>query len=139
MNVEAVMAEIGSKLGAIEGLRVFPYNVGKVPPPGAVVGLPEDIAFDQTYGRGSDAITLPVWVLVAKSSDRAANHELAAYLSGSGARSVKAAVDSTDTNAYTSCDTVTVTTAVTGAYTSGGVDMLGAEFTVDIRGRGQVS
>lgn len=137
MNVEAVMQEIGAKLGAIMGLRVFPYNVGKVPPPGAIVGLPDDIAFDRTYGRGVDAMTIPVWVMVSKASDRAANHELTAYLSGSGAKSVKAAIDSRPGgNHYLSCDTVIVTTAETGAYTSGGVDLLGAEFTVQITGSG---
>lgn len=137
MDVKAVMAEIGTKLATISGLRVFPFTVDSVPPPGAVVGLPDDITFDETYGRGSDALTLPVWVLVAAIDDRASHAELAAYLAGSGSKSVKAAVDSKRlTNQYASCGTVTVTTATTGAFTSGGVDLLGAEFTVTVTGSG---
>lgn len=136
MNVQAVMEEIGSKLEAIVGLRVFPYNVGKLPPPGAIVGLPDEIAFDKTYGRGVDKMTFPLWVMVARASDRAANHELTAYLSGSGPKSVKQAVNSSPTNTYTSCHTVIATRAETGAYTSGGVDLLGAEFQLDVTGNG---
>jgi len=136
MNVLEVQEEIGTKLATIVGLRVFEYTVDSVAPPGAIVGLPETITFDETYGRGSDSMTLPLWVMVALSSDRAANAELAAYLDGSGAKSVKATVDGTNANTYTSCDTVTITTAEPDYYTSGGVEMLGAKFTVVITGSG---
>jgi hypothetical protein len=139
VNVKAVRDEIAAKLAAIDGLRVFPYDVDKVPPPGAVIGLPERIDFDQTYGRGSDKITLPLWVMVARSDSRSADAELSAYLDGSGTKSIKAAVDSSDSNTYEACDTVTVTVAEPDFYGSGGVPLLGAEFTVDIHGRGQVS
>jgi hypothetical protein len=127
---------MAGKLGGISGLRAFGYPVARLPFPGAVVGLPDQIAYDQTYGRGSDAMTFPVWVMVARGDERAAALELLAYLNGSGATSVKAALDSTDTNTYAECDTVTVTTAVTGAYTYNGVDSFGAEFTVEVSGRG---
>jgi hypothetical protein len=132
------MDEIGQKLATIPQLRVYPYNVDKIPPPGAIVGLPESVDFDATYGRGSDSLILPVWVMVARANAQAAGAQLAAYLDGSGDRSVKAAVDSTNSNTYSSCDEVTVTKAVPGAYTSGGVDMLGAEFTVTVAGQGGI-
>lgn len=136
MDVADVMAEIGSKLETIDGLRVFPYDVAKIPPPGAVVALPESVDFDATYGRGSDEMTIPVFVMVARTDSRSAHLELGAYLNGSGTKSVKAVVDSTNSNTYTACDTVTVTRAEPGYYTSGGVEMLGAEFTVHITGTG---
>lgn len=137
MNIEDVMSEIGEKLETIPQLRVFPYWADKIAPPAAIVGLPEDIKYDETYGRGSDAVTVPVWLLVSRASDRASNAQLAAYLSGSGTRSVKAAVDSKRlTNEYASCDTVTVVTAKTGTYTSSGVSLLGAEFSVQVTGSG---
>lgn len=136
MDVKAVRDEIGQKLGAIAGLRVYAYVPDKVPPPGAVVGMPDGIEFDQTYGRGSDEMTIPLWVVVARIDARAGDVALVPYLNGSGAKSIKAAVDSTTTNTYTSCDTVTVTTAAVGGYTWGGVEMLGAEFTVRVSGSG---
>lgn len=136
MDVKAVMDEIGTKLETIADLRVFPYSADSVTPPGAIVGLPDDITFDATYGRGSDSMTLPVWVLVSRNSDRAGSAELSAYLNGSGVKSIKAAVDSTNTNPYTAADTVTVVSAEPGSYTSAGVALLGAEFTVEIFGSG---
>jgi hypothetical protein len=136
MIVRDVMAELGEKLETIPGLRVYTYDVGKVAPPAALVGLPDDITFDATYGRGSDSLTIPVWVVVARVDALAATENLVEYLDGSGSKSVKAAVDSTTTNTYTECDTVTVVSAAVGAYTGGGVAMLGAEFTVTVTGSG---
>ncbi len=137
MDVKAVAEEIAAKLDTIAGLRAFSYPVGQLPLPGAVVGLPDDIAFDQTFGRGSDAMTFPVWVMVGRGDERAAALELMPYLDGSGTKSVKAALDSKRlTNEYASCDTVTVTRAETGSYTYNGVDTFGAEFTVEVTGSG---
>ena len=136
MDVKAVAEEIAGKLDGIAGLRAFGYPVGQLPFPGAIVGLPDEITFDQTYGRGSDAMTFPVWVMVGRADERAGALELMAYLDGSGAKSVKSAVDSTRTNTYSECDTVTVTQAVPGTYTYNGVDAFGAEFTVEVMGSG---
>lgn len=136
MDVQAVAAEMADKLSDISGLRAFGYPPGQLPLPGAVVGMPDDITFDETYGRGSDSMTFPVWVMVARGDERAAALELMSYLAGSGARSVKEALDNTVTNTYDECDTVTVTTAVTGGFTYAGVDTYGAEFTVTVTGSG---
>lgn len=136
MDTKAVVDELTSKLDGIAGLRAFGYPVGQLPFPGAIVGLPDDVTFDQTYGRGSDAMTLPVWVMVGRGDERAGALALLPYLDGSGAKSVKAALDNTTSNVYTSCDTVTVTMAVPGTYTYNGVDAFGAEFTVQVTGSG---
>lgn len=138
MNVKALAEELAGKLAAIDGLRAFGYPVARLPMPGAIVGLPDEITFDQTYGRGSDRLTFPVWVMVARGDDRAGALELLPYLDGSGAKSVKAALDATDDNTYTECDDVTVTTAVPGTYTYNGMDAFGAEFTVQVAGRGGI-
>lgn len=136
MDVKAVAEELAGKLATISGLRAFGYPVAQLPFPGAIVGLPDEITFDQTYGRGSDAMTFPVWVMVGRADERAGALELMAYLDGSGVKSVKAALDKTNTNTYTSCDDVTVTQAVPGTYTYNGVDAFGAEFTVEVLGSG---
>lgn len=136
MNVKAVAEELAGKLAGITGLRAFGYPVAQLPFPGAVVGLPDEVTFDATYGRGVDTLSFPVWVMVARSDDRAAALELMAYLDGSGAKSVKAALDNTNANTYSECDTVTVTQAVPGTYTYNGVDAFGAEFTVEVLGSG---
>lgn len=137
MNVKAVAEEMAEKLSGIAGLRAFAYPVGKLPFPAAVVGLPEEIEYDQTYGRGSDALTFPVWVMIGRGDERAAALELMPYLDGSGDKSIKAALDSRRlTNEYSSCDTVTLTRAETGTYVYNGVDTWGAEFTITVTGSG---
>lgn len=139
MNVKDVMDELGEKLETIPQLRVYPYTVDKVTPPSAVIGLPDGVTFDQTYGRGSDTMSLLVYLFVGAADDQASQTQLAAYANGSGDRSVKAVLDSTDDNVYTACDEVTVKSVEFDFYTSAGVKLLGAEFTVDIAGKGQVS
>jgi uncharacterized protein with PIN domain len=136
MNIADVMDEIGAQLSTIDGLRVFPYNADKVVAPAAVVALPDEIDYDQTFGRGSDLLKLDVYVMVARIDQRTGRDALAAYLDGSGASSVKAALDNSDTVAYTACDVVRVASASVEPITSGGIDYLGAVFTLEITGQG---
>jgi hypothetical protein len=132
MNVQDVAEELAAKVNAIAGMSAFSYPVDKIPLPGAVVALPDEIEYHQTY-VGAVAMSVPLFVFVPRTNERAAAQALAAYLSPSGVKSIKAAVDSI-ANDYTSCDDVTVTKAVPGAYTYSGVDVYGAEFTIEIFG-----
>jgi hypothetical protein len=136
MNIADVMDQVGAQLSTIDGLRVYPWNVDKVSAPAAVVALPEEIDYDATFGRGSDSLTLDVYVFVARIDQRTGRDALAAYLDGSGSRSVKAAVDSSHTVIYTACDVVRVAKASVEPLVSGGVDYLGAVFTLEITGQG---
>lgn len=133
MNLGAVMDEIGTALEAIDGLRVFPYNADKVNPPAAVLAWPDPITFDETMGRGSDRETMHLFVMVGRFDARTTRDRMAAYLDGSGASSVKAKVEG---GTYAACDSVRVVQATVDSYTSGGVDLLGADFELDIVGRG---
>jgi hypothetical protein len=136
VNVKDVMDEIAAKLGAIAELRVYPYDVDKVTPPAVLVGLPEVVTYDETYGRGMDRCEMPLFVVVSRANLRAATVSLAAYLDGSGPRSVKAAVDSSAAVAYAACDSVRVTQGVPFADRSAGVEVLGVRFTVEVSGSG---
>lgn len=133
MNVATLMDELGAALETIPGLRVFPYSVDRVTPPAAIVGWPEPLTYDGTYGRGMDSLTLPIYVLVGRVDARSARDVLAAYLDGSGSGSVKAAIDG---GTYTACDSARVATANVEALTSGGVEYIGAVFDVEITGSG---
>lgn len=94
MDLSAEMDAIGTALATISGLRVFDFPPKSAQPPFAVVDFPELITYDSTMSRGKDEATVPVMVAVANVSDRNARDQLAAYLAGSGASSVKAALDS---------------------------------------------
>lgn len=136
MNIAAVMDEIATALHAITGLRVFPYNADRVTAPAVVVTLPDEVEYDTTMVRGGDTFTLDLYLFVARIDQRTGRDALAAYLNGSGSKSIKAAVDSSATVVYTSADVVRVTKASVEPLSSAGVDHLGAVFTLEITGKG---
>lgn len=134
MNIEQVAEELRTALGTIAGLNVADWGVQRVHPPAALVSLPERVDYDQTYGRGSDQLSdVVVLVLVARPADPEARKAIAAYADGSGARSVKAAIEA---GAYTSCDEVHVTSAEFDVVTYAGTEYLAAMFHLDITGKG---
>ncbi|HEY9416822.1 MAG TPA: hypothetical protein VIQ30_18860 [Pseudonocardia sp.] len=134
MNLEDVMAEVAGRLEAIEGLRVADHPVDAINPPHAIVALPE-ITFDLTYGRGCDRYRLPVVVAVGKASDRASVKKLAGYVKGSGATSVKQALED-ETTPYVAFDTLRVESVDFDVIAWGAVEYLTAAFTLDIVGSG---
>lgn len=134
MNVVDVMDEIATVLEArIPGLRAPGYPVAAPVPPVAVFGWPEEITFDETYRRGSDKLTLPVLVIAGPLEARSNFLLLGEYLSGSGPKSIKRAIES---GTYGMCDSVTVARARTEDVKVSGRDQFAAVFDVDIVGKG---
>jgi len=128
LDLGAVMDASGTRLQTITGLRVADYPSDAANPPQAIVSLPETVEFDAVMGRGADRAVIPITVLVGKVSDRAARDALALYVSGSGASSVKAAVDG-DLGLGASAR---VTGATISVVTIQAVDYLGASFEVEV-------
>jgi hypothetical protein len=133
MNLADVMDEIGDKLDTITGLRIYRFPPDSVNPPAAIVTYPETYTYDETFGRGSDRMTLRVIVLVGRVSDRSSRNQLGDYVDGSGSESVKAVIES-GTN--TDFDTARVTSVEFDMIQVSGVDHVGATFMVDIFGEG---
>lgn len=133
MNLADVMDGIGSALDTISGLGVYPYAEPNIYPPCAVVLWPDRIDYDAAMVRGGDRITLPVLICVGDVDSPSGRDDLAKYLDGSGPYSVKAAVESFASDSY---DSARVQFVEPIAVPSGGVNYLGAQFTIDIIGRG---
>lgn len=133
MNLGGVMDELGAALDTIEDLRVFPYSAQRITVPAAIVTWPEEINYDQAMSRGGDRLTLPVFVLVGLIDARSSRDDLAAYLAGSGPRSVKAVIDG---YRYIELDSARVTSAKVESVSVAGVEYLAGVFDVDIFGRG---
>lgn len=134
MDLEDVSEEIRTALAGIAGLRRPPWGAEQVQVPAAIVGLPERINFDETYGRGKDQYEdLPVVILVGAPEERASRKALAAYADGSGARSVKAVLEA---YAWTTCDSLNVAWCEFPRVTYGDTPYLAAVFHLDIIGRG---
>lgn len=132
MNVAQVMTGIKTRLDTITGLRAFAYAPDNLAPPAAIIGLPTEYRFDLTYGRGSDSAIFPVTVVVGKVSDRASQVALAEYLDGSGAKSVKAAVEAAGVGG--GADSVRVTGAEIATVTVASVEYLAATFSLEVVG-----
>lgn len=133
MNLELVMDEIAARLDTIAGLRVKPEPPEQLTPPAGFVGYPESIEYDQTYGRGSDRITLPVVIVEKLTPARAVRKRLTDYVAGVGAKSVKAVLEG---STYTQFHVIIVVRVDFEAVKIAGVDMLAAVFTCEIAGSG---
>lgn len=127
MNVSTVMDQIGARLATISGLRVFDFPADNAQPPFALVDFPESVEFDSAMVRGADRATFHVLIGVSRNVDRAARDALAAYLDGSGTKSIKAAVEGGSIG-----DSARVTRATVSEVVVAGTAFMGAVFEVDV-------
>jgi hypothetical protein len=133
LAVPEVMAGIGNRLRTLEGLRVFDYPADNLSPPMAVVAFPEgDVEYD-AQGH-ADRAEFVVFVVVGRVSERSGYAALAAYMSGSGTSSVKAAIEADPTlgGAADGGTTRVTSSRIESVVTSAGVEYLAASFSVDV-------
>lgn len=133
MDLAAVMQAVADRADTISGLRVYAWPAGSVTPPAFVVSYPDEITFDETYGRGMDRMTLPAVAVVGKVSDRTARDALGDFCDGSGASSIKAVLES---GTYSAFHTLRVTGIEFDTVSIGGTDYIAALFSLDIAGSG---
>lgn len=127
------MDELGQALDTIEGLRVA--VVGEKPiPPAAYVSYPDSIDYDQTYGRGSDAMDLQAVLIVGQTVHRSTRRQLAAYCDGNGSESVKTVLEGFT---YQTCDSVTVPSVDFDVVRLGAIDYMAAMFAIHVVGSGR--
>ncbi len=119
-------------LATISGLRAHDTIPELVNPPAAVVGPPDSIIYDMTFGGVSMRWTLVVRVYVAKVSERTAQDKLDGYIAPTGSGSIKAVIES-DKTLSGAVDTCRVTECRNyGVFRVGDIDYLGAEWVVDV-------
>ena len=135
MNVSDVMDELAGALASIPALaeRTFAYPAPGVVPPAAMVGWPDQIDYDVTMARGAWSATFPVLIAVGKADVRSARDAIGAYVSSTGASSVRAALDAGLHSAY---DSARVTSARVEPVSIAGVEYLAALLDVEVTGQG---
>jgi hypothetical protein len=121
-----------TRLLTISGLRAYDLIPDTVTPPAAVVGQ-LDFTFDIDNARGLDQAQVDVLVIVQRFSERSGQDLLDTYLSGSGATSIKAAIEGDRTLGGT-VNTLRVTGAEAGTYESQGVEFLSYRYRITIWG-----
>lgn len=133
------MDEIAGKAAAAPlltgGVSATPGS--RITAPCGIVPYPSEIDFDETYKRGHDKITGEITIWIGRPDEPQSRDFLTAFCDGDGANSIKALLESTPTNTYTRCDTVSVSKASMDAYDHGGVTYLVAVFELDIYGPGE--
>lgn len=134
MKPSEVREGLKKNLSSIKGLRCYDTIPDLPQPPAAVVGQ-LDFSFDLNNARGLDQANLDIYVLVQRHSERAAQDDLDKYLQGSGDYSIKAAIES-DLTLGGACNTLRVTSAESGTYTSGDIQFISYRYRVTIWGQG---
>jgi hypothetical protein len=132
MTPNGVRAGLGTALDTITGLRVFDYVPDSLSPPAAVVE-PLEVDYDEAMRRGLDFYRAFILIIVGRMSDRSSQDRLDAYVAGSGASSVKAALE-TDRTLGGACSTLQVTSARPREVVVSGVNMIAYRFEVSIYG-----
>ena len=132
MTPNAVRAGIGTALDTIAGLRCFDYVPDSLAPPAAVVE-PLEIDYDESMTSGTQFYRAFILVIVGRMSDRSSQDRLDAYLTDTGATSVKAALES-DRTLGGACATLQVASSRPREVVVSGVNMIAYRFEARIYG-----
>lgn len=139
MDLIAVAKELAVNAERIPDLAGKSYHWPNlaVNPPAFIVGAPDELDMQGAYQVGMQEVELDVYVLIGRGEwNRDATEEVYSYCSGSGPKSIKAALDTTPSRVYSSCDIVVVTRMVADTITAEGVQHPAARFTIEITGSG---
>lgn len=92
-TAEQIMDGLATRLQTISGLRVTDYIPGQVTPPAAVIGVPGIQQYHGTMGNGVVVWSPMVTVFTSTAWDRFGQNALAEYMSPTGAKSIRAAIE----------------------------------------------
>lgn len=132
MIPSTVRDALKTNLQTIAGLRVYDL-IPEIPtPPCAVVGQ-LDFTFDIDNARGLDRAEVDVYVIVQRFSERAGQDKLDTFLQGTGATSIKTALE-VDRTLGGAVNTLRVTAAQSGTYESQGNSFISYRYSLTIWG-----
>ena len=129
MTISELRSGIATNLATISGLRTSSTVPDNPNPPIALVE-PMTVQFDTAMGRSLDQYNFKVTVIVGRASERTSQNSLDAYCSGSGASSVKRAIESDRTLGGKANDLRVTGLSSYGSITIADVTYLAAEFAV---------
>ncbi len=134
ITISSLRGGAATALDTIAAIRtVYDYIPDTAPAtPSAIVGN-VSIDWDDANARGLDAATFSVYVVVSRMSERSGADTLDSLLAGSGAGSVKTALEAGG-NLGGSCSTMRVTRATPVSLSMGGVEFFAYEYEVEAYG-----
>lgn len=136
MNLAEVMDEVARAILQIGKLRqsyAYPPDKLAVSPCG-YVSYPQSVDYDEAYQRGEDQLTdLPIVLVAGRVDDHRTRDQLAAWASGDGPESIKAALESWT---WTTCDDLHVGRCEFIPEEIGGAPYMAAMFRATVVGSG---
>jgi len=131
-DISTLRTAIATNLSTITGLRTAATVPDQINPPVAVV-MPTSITYDTAFARsGGDEYEFSVMVIVGRVDERIAQNKLDAYCSGSGAQSIKAAIQSNRTLGGKAFDCRVTSLRSYNQISVADVTYLAAEFAVQV-------
>lgn len=91
-SLSDIRTGLATRLATITGLRTAATVPDNPNPPIAIV-QPDGINYDDTFQRGMQTYTFTVMVIVGRADERTAQNRLDAYVSSTGASSIKLAIE----------------------------------------------
>jgi hypothetical protein len=128
-EISELRAGIKTNLATITGLRVSDFQPDNINPPVAIV-FPISVNYDETFARGMQTYTFSVQVIVGRVSERTGQNSIDAYISSTGTKSIKLAIESNKTLGGKAFDLRVTDMRNYGELTVGEVNYLSAEFVV---------
>jgi hypothetical protein len=131
-DISTLRTAIATNLATISGLRTSATVPDQISPPIAVV-MPASITYDLAFRRsGGDEYEFSVMVIVGRVDERMAQNKLDAYCSGTGAQSIKAAIESNRTLGGEAFDCRVTSLRNYSQVSVADVTYLSAEFAVQV-------
>lgn len=124
---------IADRLDTINGLHSFGYVPDVVTPPMAAV-TPDEADYYNAMNGGDVRYVMRVQLVVAKSATRSAQQALYDYMSYSGAKSVRAAIDGDSTLGGVAVDSIVERAENIGVVAQGDAIYLAVDFIVRVHG-----
>lgn len=128
---------LAAAMASIAGLNTEPYVRDLAATPVAMVGGPDPIEYDKTFGRGHDDYVFPIMVFASRVDDRGAQADLDAYLDPYGDKSIKQAIESNEDLLAVVEDVQVRSTQEYEPHEIGGATYLGAVLLVGIMASGK--
>ena len=128
-SISELRAGIKTNLATISGLRVSDFQPDNINPPVAIV-FPISVNYDETFARGMQTYTFSVQVIVGRVSERSGQNSIDAYISSTGTKSIKLAIESNKTLGGKAFDLRVTDMRNYGELLVGEVNYLSAEFVV---------
>jgi len=132
MSVSTLRTGIATNLATVPGLRTTATVPDQINPPIAVV-MPTSIEYDLAFARhGGDEYEFSVMVIVGRVDERSAQNKLDEYCSGSGAQSIKTAIERDKTLGGQAFDCRVTSLRNYNQVSIADVTYLAAEFVVQV-------